>query len=103
MLRLTAMNWLNSLLVALGATALLWVTGVALLVVAGRRTEARAAARFIPDCLVLLRRLMADERVPRRPKLLLALALGYLVVPIDLVPDVIPVAGQLDDAVVVWL
>lgn len=103
MLRLTVMDWLNSVFVALGATALLWVAGVALLVVAGRRTDARAAARFIPDCLVLLKRLLADERVPRRPKLLLAVALGYLAVPIDLVPDLIPVAGQLDDAVVVWL
>ena len=97
------MDWLDSLLIALGATALLWVAGVALLVVAGRGTEARAAARFVPDCLVLLRRLLADERVPRRPKLLLALSLGYLTVPIDLVPDFIPVAGQLDDAIVVWL
>jgi uncharacterized membrane protein YkvA (DUF1232 family) len=77
--------------------------GVALLIVAGRRTQARAPARFVPDGTVLLRRLLADDRVPRRPKLLLGIALGYLAVPVDLVPDVIPVAGQLDDAIVVWL
>ena len=94
---------LRPLLIAAGATALVWVAGVAVLVVTGRRTDARALARFIPDCLVLLRRLLADDRIPRRPKLLLAVSLAYLAVPLDLVPDVIPVAGQLDDAIVVAL
>jgi uncharacterized membrane protein YkvA (DUF1232 family) len=94
---------LGPLLIALGATVLLWAAGVALLVLCGRRTEARAIARLIPDCIVLLRRLLADERVPRRPKLLLVASLAYLAVPIDVVPDFIPVAGQLDDAIVVAL
>ena len=62
---------------------------------AGRRSDARALATFIPDCIVLVRRLMADERVPRRRELLLAALLGHLALPIDLVPDFIPVAGQL--------
>ena len=97
------MDWRGSLLIAVGVTAALWAVGVGLLALAGRRTEARAAARFIPDCLVLLRRLLADDRVPRGRKVLLGVALGYLAVPVDLVPDFIPVAGQLDDAVVVWL
>ncbi len=60
-------------------------------------------ARFIPDCLVLFRRLLADGRVPRVRKLALVLMLGYLVLPIDLIPDFIPVAGQLDDAILVAL
>jgi uncharacterized membrane protein YkvA (DUF1232 family) len=85
--------------VALGAYA----AAVAALVVAGRRTDARALAGFIPDCVVLLRRLMADERVPRARKLLLAALVGYLAMPVDLVPDFIPVAGQLDDAILVAL
>jgi uncharacterized membrane protein YkvA (DUF1232 family) len=97
------MDWRGSLLIAVGVTAALWAVGVGLLALAGRRTQARAAARFIPDCLVLLRRLLADDRVPRGRKVLLGVALGYLAVPVDLVPDFIPVAGQLDDAVVVWL
>jgi uncharacterized membrane protein YkvA (DUF1232 family) len=55
----------------------------------------------VPDCVVLFRRLLGDERVPRRAKVALALLLVYLVIPFDLVPDFIPVAGQLDDAILV--
>jgi uncharacterized membrane protein YkvA (DUF1232 family) len=91
------------LIVALLATAAVYIVFVAALLVAGRRTEARALAGFIPDCLVLLKRLLADPRVPRRRKLVLVLLVGYLAMPIDLVPDFIPVVGQLDDAIVVGL
>jgi uncharacterized membrane protein YkvA (DUF1232 family) len=73
------------------------------LTLAGRDNEARVLARFIPDCLVLFRRLLADDRVPRSRKLALIFLLGYLALPIDLVPDFIPVAGQLDDAILVAL
>lgn len=56
---------------------------------------------FIPDCGILVARLLRDRRVPRRQKALLAGLVGYLALPFDIVPDFIPVAGQLDDAVVV--
>jgi uncharacterized membrane protein YkvA (DUF1232 family) len=94
------MTWL---LVAAAVTLALYAALVAALVLAGRREGARAFAGFIPDCVVLLRRLVADERVPRSRKLLLVAVMGYLAMPIDLVPDFIPVAGQLDDAIVVAL
>ena len=84
----------------LGGIALVWGAAVLFLVFAGRRTQARAVAGFIPDCVVLVGRLLRDPRVPRRCKLLLSLAAGYLALPIDLVPDFIPLAGQLDDAIV---
>lgn len=71
------------------------------LVAAGRRGPARALAGFVPDCARLFKRLIADPRIPRRRKLPLVLLAGYLVSPIDLVPDFIPVAGQLDDAILV--
>jgi uncharacterized membrane protein YkvA (DUF1232 family) len=71
--------------------------------VAGRRTDAAALARFVPDCLVLVRRLLGDARVPWTTKVMLALMLGYLAFPLDLVPDMIPVAGQLDDAILLAL
>jgi uncharacterized membrane protein YkvA (DUF1232 family) len=91
------------LLIGLGVTAAAWVLAVLALVAAGRRTDARALAGFIPDCLVLVKRLLGDPRVPRRRKLLLVLLIAYLAMPIDLVPDFIPVAGQLDDAIVAAL
>jgi uncharacterized membrane protein YkvA (DUF1232 family) len=89
------------LLYALAALLGLYVLLVALLVVAGRRETARAVAGFVPDCVVLFSRLLRDERLPRRKRLLVAALVPYLATPFDLVPDFVPVAGQLDDAVVV--
>jgi uncharacterized membrane protein YkvA (DUF1232 family) len=91
------------LVLAAAAALALYAAAVLALVVAGRRTEARALAGFIPDCVVLVRRLLSDERVPRSRRLLLWALIGYLILPIDLVPDFIPVAGQLDDAILVAL
>jgi uncharacterized membrane protein YkvA (DUF1232 family) len=90
-------------LIALIAALALYLVGVLALALAGRRSEARALAGFVPDCVVLFRRLLRDPRVPRRRKLLLAGLVGYLVMPFDLVPDFIPVVGQLDDAILVAL
>ena len=87
----------------LGIALALYALFVAVLYVAGRRSEARALVRFIPDCVVLFRRLLGDARISRRRKLLLAAVIGYLALPLDFVPDFIPVAGQLDDAIVVAL
>lgn len=93
-------EWLVAgLLVALG----LYACVLLFLVVSGRRSDARAWARCLPDCVVLVRRLMADPRVPRSRKALLAALVAYLALPIDLVPDFIPVAGQLDDAILLAL
>jgi uncharacterized membrane protein YkvA (DUF1232 family) len=91
------------LILAVGATVLLWAVGIALLVVSGRHAQARALARFIPRCVVLFHRLIGDERVPRSGKLVLVALLAYLALPFDLVPDFIPVTGQLDDAIIVAL
>jgi uncharacterized membrane protein YkvA (DUF1232 family) len=74
---------------------------IVVLLVLGRRKDAREVARFLPDCIVLFKRLLRDDRVPRRAKMVLGLLVLYLVMPLDLVPDFIPVAGQLDDAVLV--
>ena len=90
-------------LVSAGAALAVYVILVITLVIAGRKDAARAAARFVPDCIVLFRRLIADPCVPRRKKLLLAALIPVLVLPFDLVPDFIPVAGYLDDAVIVAL
>jgi uncharacterized membrane protein YkvA (DUF1232 family) len=97
------LNWWVWAAAGLAALALVWAGLVVLLLGAGRREDARALAGFIPDCIVLVHRLLRDPRVPRRRKLMLWGLLGYLALPFDLVPDFIPVAGQLDDAVLVAL
>jgi uncharacterized membrane protein YkvA (DUF1232 family) len=90
-------------LIALGALVVVYAGLVGTLAVIGRQAGAQALARFVPDCIVLLRRLLSDPRVSAGHKLLLLSLLAYLVVPFDLVPDFIPVAGQLDDAILVAL
>jgi uncharacterized membrane protein YkvA (DUF1232 family) len=97
------MSWWVWTLVAAAAAVVVWAAFVVVLLVAGGRERARALARFIPDCLVLVGRLIRDPRVARRHKLLLAVLFGYLALPFDLVPDFIPIAGQLDDVIVVVL
>jgi uncharacterized membrane protein YkvA (DUF1232 family) len=96
-------TWIAWLLIATAALVAAYAALVLALVLAGRRHDARALAGFIPDCIVLFRRLIADDRVPRRHKLLLAAMIGYLAMPFDLVPDFIPIAGQLEDAIIVAL
>src|SRR4051812_4546917 len=86
-------------LVGLGVAAVLYTAFIGVLLAAGRRTDARALATLIPDCLVLFRGLVRDPGVPASRKLLLLALIAYLAMPIDLVPDFIPVAGQLDDAI----
>jgi uncharacterized membrane protein YkvA (DUF1232 family) len=93
----------DRILLGLGVAAAAYALFVLTLVAAGRRGEAVALARFIPDCIVLFKRLLGDPRVSRRRKALLVLMIGYLAMPFDLVPDFIPVAGQLDDAILVGL
>jgi uncharacterized membrane protein YkvA (DUF1232 family) len=88
---------------SLGATVLAYSLFVGCLVLAGRSEDARAVAMFVPDCIVLITRLAREPRVPRRRKLLLLALAGYLALPFDLVPDFIPIVGELDDAIVVAL
>jgi uncharacterized membrane protein YkvA (DUF1232 family) len=97
------MSAVTAWLVALGVLVALYLAVVLALVLAGRRAHAVAVARLVPDALVLVRRLAADPRVPRRTRWLLVAVGLYLVMPVDLVPDFVPVAGQLDDAIVVGL
>jgi uncharacterized membrane protein YkvA (DUF1232 family) len=93
-------RWLLFLGLAAVIVYALFVAGLAL---AGRKGDARALAGFIPDCIVLFRRLLADPRMPRRYRVIVIALLAYLALPFDVVPDFIPIAGQLDDAVVVAL
>jgi uncharacterized membrane protein YkvA (DUF1232 family) len=89
----------KALIVALAVVLVSYAALVAGLALVGRRAEAQAVARFVPDCAVLFKRLLSDPRVPRWRKLALGVLVLYLASPIDLVPDFLPGIGQLDDAV----
>jgi uncharacterized membrane protein YkvA (DUF1232 family) len=94
--RLSQWLWIP---IALGAVIALWLLLAGALLAFGRKDDAKELAAFIPDCAVLVRRLLADSRVPRRAKLMLISLFVYIASPIDLIPDFIPVVGQLDDAI----
>lgn len=63
----------------------------------------RESLRLLPDLVRLLRRLAADPSLPRGVRVRLGLLIIYLVSPLDLIPDFIPVLGFADDALIVAL
>ncbi|MDX1622600.1 MAG: YkvA family protein [Gemmatimonadota bacterium] len=63
----------------------------------------RELALFLPNFVLLLKRLMGDSRVPSKSKVVLGGTLLYLVSPIDVIPDFVPGLGQLDDVVLAVL
>jgi uncharacterized membrane protein YkvA (DUF1232 family) len=77
-----------------------------LLLLLARRLPPGAAkdlATVLPACLTTVRRLRGDPRVPRRAKIAVAFAGLWVLSPIDLIPEFLPVIGPLDDVVVVAL
>lgn len=94
---------MHPLLLALAIAAGIWLAIVGGLFLAGRGSMAREFAAFLPNLLALFRGLLRDSRVPRSAKLLLIVAIAWVASPIDLIPEFIPVAGPLDDAIVAVL
>jgi uncharacterized membrane protein YkvA (DUF1232 family) len=94
---------LRGLLIALACALALWLVAVLGLVALGKRTQARELVAAIPNLVVLFRGLLADPRVPRSSKRWLWFALAWCISPIDLIPEFVPVAGPLDDAIVAAL
>jgi uncharacterized membrane protein YkvA (DUF1232 family) len=94
--------WWHILLGLAGGLVLLWL---ALLLVLWRtmpgKPGAKEALRLVPDLIRLLRRLAADPELPKGVRVRLVLMMAYLLSPIDLIPDFVPVLGQCDDAIVV--
>lgn len=81
---------------------IVWLALVAFLIVARTKGSLRMEAmRLLPDTLRLLRRLAADHDLPRGVRVRLWLVIVYLAIPIDLIPDFIPVLGYADDAIIV--
>ena len=61
----------------------------------------KAAGRNLKHEIRVYQLVLQDDRTPRLAKLLLGLAVGYALLPFDLIPDFIPVLGHLDDIVIV--
>ncbi|MDO3638152.1 YkvA family protein [Mycolicibacterium arseniciresistens] len=99
---MTGSLWWDLAIGLAGALVLTWLALViALVVVRPRGGLLREALRILPDALRLIRRLAADETLPRGVRVRLALLLIYLALPFDLIPDFIPVLGYADDAIIV--
>ena len=93
---------LRTLLIAIVMLLVTW----GLLLVAAKRLPpgiVKDLAGFLPACLTTVRRLRNDPRVPRRARLLVLLAGLWLLSPIDLLPEFLPVIGPLDDVLVIAL
>lgn len=96
------MDWTRLLLLAIAVVLVSWT----LLIVLARRLPpglAKDLATLLPACATTLRRLRTDPRVPRSAKIALAIAAVWVISPIDLIPELVPVIGPLDDLVVVAL
>lgn len=95
-------GWLQAMLIAVGVMVGSWLV----LIVLARRLPpgvARDLAGFLPDCVTTARVLRRDPRVPRRAKVAVVVAMLWVLSPIDLIPEFLPVIGPLDDVIVVAL
>jgi uncharacterized membrane protein YkvA (DUF1232 family) len=97
------MPWAVVVGVVLGLVFLWLCLVVLLLVTRPADTSVRELLRLLPDTVRLISRLARDSSLPVGVRVRLWLLLAYLLSPIDLVPDFIPVVGYADDAIVVAL
>jgi uncharacterized membrane protein YkvA (DUF1232 family) len=92
------------LLGVIAGLVLLWlVFAVALWLVKPDEYAVRDALRLLPDLIRLIKGLATDPETPRGVRIRLALLIVYLALPVDLIPDFIPVIGYADDAIIVAL
>jgi uncharacterized membrane protein YkvA (DUF1232 family) len=99
------MGWWELLAGAVAGLLILWLASIAALYWMGKKqedpTRLRDMLRLVPDVIRLFRRLAADSTLPNGVRVQMALLTGYLLMPIDLVPDFIPVVGYADDVLIV--
>ena len=81
----------------------IWIVVAVVLVIVGRVLLARELALLLPNLVRMFGGLLRDPRVPLRAKIVVGIASLWLASPIDLIPDFVPIAGQLDDAIVAAL
>jgi uncharacterized membrane protein YkvA (DUF1232 family) len=94
------------LLVVAAAGLGLWVLSCVVMILLATRLPPgllRQVAEFLPSCVTTARRLRTDPAVPRRARVALLVAIVWVVSPIDLLPEFLPVIGPLDDVVAVVL
>ena len=61
----------------------------------------KSTARNIERELKVYQLVLKDSRTPKLPKFFLGLAVGYMLLPFDIIPDFIPLIGYLDDIIIV--
>jgi uncharacterized membrane protein YkvA (DUF1232 family) len=99
---MTGSSWWNLALGVVAGLVLAWLALViGLILVRPRGGLLREALRLLPDVIRLIRRLAADKTLPHGVRIRLVLLLAYLAIPIDLIPDFVPVLGYADDAIIV--
>ena len=92
---------IQAFVIAAVSIVALWLAFVGFIWIAKPdQTSLRDALQLLPDTFRLLRRLVADRTIPTRTRWLVWALLGYLALPIDLVPDFLPVIGYADDAII---
>jgi uncharacterized membrane protein YkvA (DUF1232 family) len=95
-------NWLRWLVIGTALLVASWAT----LMLLARRLPPGAAkdlATVLPACVTTMRRLRRDPRVPRRARVAIGFAALWVLSPIDLIPEFLPIIGPLDDVIVVAL
>jgi uncharacterized membrane protein YkvA (DUF1232 family) len=87
--------------VGIGLVVALWLAFlIALSIHRPSRDQVGQMLRFAPDLARLAYSVLRDPATPRSVKVVLGMLIAYLASPIDLVPDLVPVVGSLDDVVV---
>ena len=95
-------DWWTIPLGVVGGLVLIWVALVAAVwLTKPGEYDVKQTLRLLPDVVRLIKRLAADPDTSRGVRIRLALLLGYLALPIDLIPDFVPVLGYADDAIIV--
>lgn len=96
-------DWWTILIGIVSALAVIWLILAGTFWLVRPKANLQDLIRLLPDVLRLLKRLAADPELPRRIRIALVALIGFVVSPIDLIPDAIPVIGFADDVVLVIL
>ena len=97
---------MTTAVIVAGIVLALWALSCAAMVLFAHRLPdgmLKQVAEFLPACVTTARRLRKHPDVPRRAKVALLVAVLWVISPIDLLPEFLPVIGPLDDVVAVVL